>query len=89
MSGFEVKQIRSSKITGYPEAGSDEEVRPERLTAILKVNREGYVPENVQLRTRIDDLMFTAEFDAKALKSLDSDELVNSVAISESLKIIE
>jgi hypothetical protein len=88
MSGFEIQHNRFRKISGVTETHID---KPEhnRLRAIVKVNVDGYVPEHVELRQRIDGEMFTAEFDSDLLDELEEDEGVASVAVSEKLDIIE
>ncbi len=88
MSGFSVRQNQHRKVTGFRTpsraAGSDE-----RLTAIITVNVDGYIPVYVDLRSRISADMFTAEFNASLLGRLERDPAVKSVAVSEKLHIIE
>ncbi len=59
------------------------------LSAIIKVNEDGYVPKGVTVRSKIDDTMFTGVFEAHLLKKLDRDANVKSVAVSRRLQIIE
>lgn len=88
MGGFEIQKNQYSKVSGIAEARLDK-LEPNRLRAIVKVNVEGYVPDNVELRQRIDGEMFTAEFGSDLLDQLEKDEHVASVAVSERLNIIE
>ena len=88
MSGFSVQPNRYKKVTGI--SMNEDLEQPDRiLRAILKVDRENYIPDSVDLRERIDGMMFTAEFPASKLQSLESDEHVESVAVSKYLDIIE
>lgn len=88
MGGLEIRQNRYRKITGFASRDvTDQEIH--RLRAIVKVNVDGYVPEHVDLRQRIDGKMFTAEFDSDVLDQLEVDRSINSVAISDKLDIIE
>ncbi|ETX13540.1 hypothetical protein OCH239_09685 [Roseivivax halodurans JCM 10272] len=88
MSGFQVQQNRLRKISGVSHADSGKH-DCNRLRAIVKVQVRGYVPEHVSVRQRIDDEMFTAEFDPAVLDELETDDAVISVAVSERLGIID
>jgi hypothetical protein len=70
---------RPAKVTGgvtdWPEQG--------RVKAIVKVQHAGHVPERVTLRSRIDEQMFTCEFDVGDLEHIAADPLVESIAASE------
>ncbi len=88
MSGFEIQRNRFRKVSGVSESDLDK-AEHSRLRAIVKVNVEGYVPKDVELRKRIDDEMFTAEFAPDVLEKLERDESVSSVAVSRKLDIIE
>lgn len=59
------------------------------VRAIIKVNRPGYVPEGIKVRSKIDDEMFTAEFGAFLLETLEDDDGVMSVAVSKRLRMID
>lgn len=88
MAGFNVKKNHGRKVTGSSVGEENVDVH-KILTAIIKVNIGGYVPTDVDLRSRIDDHLFTAEFESGVLERLEEDEGVESVAISEALGIIE
>ncbi len=88
MGGFEIQKNRYSKVSGVAEAKHDK-LETNKLRAIIKVNVEGYVPDHVELRQRIDGEMFTAEFASDLLDRLEEDERVASVAVSEKLDIID
>ncbi len=57
------------------------------VTAIIKVNRSGYRPAGVKLRSEIDGTMFTAEFPAEMLETLGKDECIDSVSLSRPLQV--
>jgi hypothetical protein len=61
----------------------------ETLTAIFKVTRPRYVPEQVNLRARIDDEVFTGSFSAGCLSALHKDKKIASVEIARPMKVIE
>ena len=88
MADFKVQQNRYRKVTGLTEAGPDDKSAG-KLRAIVKVNVDGYVPENVEVRQRIDDTMFTADFFSERLDQLEADDSVASVAVSKKLDTIE
>lgn len=88
MTGFTVRPNRFAKTTGYAEPRTPLE-SARRLTAVLKVSEDGYVPDNVDVRARIDGTMFTAEFPADVLKRLEADKRVISVSIAEKMDIVE
>ncbi|WP_448624377.1 hypothetical protein [Geodermatophilus sp. URMC 64] len=50
-----------------------------RSRVIVKVRKPGYVPEGFALRTRVDDLMFTADAGEADLASAAADPDVESV----------
>ena len=51
------------------------------VTAIIKVREASYVPPGVEVRARIDETMFTASCRADALKRLEDDPKVESIAL--------
>ena len=60
-----------------------------KVEAIIKVNREGYVPAGVSVRSRIDGQMFTGEFKAGVLQQIETDENVVSVSVAKRLRFID
>ena len=56
------------------------------VSAIVKVREAHYVPAGLTLRSRIDDKIFTATCRAAALRDLDRDPLVESVALTQKLR---
>lgn len=82
------KANRFRKVTGEValEAGSAAEGA---MQAIIKVKEDGYVPEGVTVRSKIDGTMFTAEFATELLDALEKDSNVRSVAVSRTLRIID
>lgn len=51
---------------------------PERF--IVKVRQANYVPDGFDVRTRIDELMFTAEADPQAARAASDDPVVESIS---------
>jgi hypothetical protein len=60
-----------------------------QISAIVKVRRPNYVPPGLTVRSRIDDLMFTASGRAGALRHLDDDPDVESVALPRPLPNVD
>lgn len=58
------------------------------LEAIIKVRQPNYVPAGVTPRATIDDTMITGSFMACDLSQIESDPLVESVAVSKNLRTI-
>jgi hypothetical protein len=56
------------------------------VTAIVKVKRAGYRPACVKVRGEIDAHLFTAEFPAEELDSLEKDPEVAAVSLSRRLQ---
>jgi hypothetical protein len=56
------------------------------ITAIIKVKKTGYRPAGVTMRGEISGTMFTAEFPAEKLVSLENDSGVVSVSVSRKLQ---
>ncbi|HZM78829.1 MAG TPA: hypothetical protein VFC19_24135 [Candidatus Limnocylindrales bacterium] len=52
---------------------------PDSVRVIVKVRNPGYVPEGFEVRSRIDDIMFTAEASEAALTAAAGDPQVKSV----------
>ena len=68
-----------------PLEGAAESLPPDQVvTAIFRV-RDGYVPPQVAVRSRIDQEMFTGSFAAKHLTELKADKNVISVALNQRL----
>lgn len=87
MADFKITSQSHSKVTGLGELRSGDHAAT--YSAILKVTTGGYVPDGVALRRRIDATMFTADVPEDELATLEADDQVESVAISERLDIIE
>ena len=59
------------------------------VTAIVQVNEPGYVPVGVDVRARISESIFTAEFRAAVLQALEGDPKVKSIALSRPQQLID
>lgn len=77
------------KVSG-PLAQSLDDVDPdELLSAIVKVNEAGYVPEAADERARVSETLFTANVRRAALDKLEDDPRVVSVELSKRLGLID
>jgi hypothetical protein len=77
-----------------PEASGDDELSRAELRAtptrsgdpagptrvIVKVTRPGYVPDGFTVRSRVDDVLFTAEARPDAIRAAMDDPAVESIA---------
>ena len=75
-----------SKVTGIKHR---EPEGNEMVLAIVKVSEPDYVPYCTRLRSRIDRHMFTAECRYAAVSMLKADPRVESVALQETLRMID
>jgi len=81
--------LQKVEYTGTTSMAGDEIDPDDSLTAIIKVSEPHYVPEEVDVRSRIDPTLITASFKGKSLKNLQSDPKVESVSLSRKLQSIE
>lgn len=81
---MEKRKLSKSKTTGKGAVA----VGPE-LSVIVHVRKANYVPEWVSLRSKITDLIFTADINKADLNKLEADEQVSSVSINERLDSLE
>lgn len=79
-------EFKKLELTSAPKEAPDPHAT---VTAIIKVNRDGYVPEGVEVRARVDGTMFTAALTAGRLELLEDDPDVASVALSKPLAQID
>lgn len=69
-----------------PDIKRGQPVDAERIvTAIVKVRQENYHPDFLAVRRQISKRIFTAEFQAKVLPNIQSDPLVETVSLAETL----
>lgn len=61
----------------------------QQVKAIVRVSEGGYVPPGVNVRSRIDDQIFTAEMPADRVPALREDARVVSVEVSHPLQKID
>jgi hypothetical protein len=73
---------------GQPPAGTSPS-SPEsgRTRVIVKVRKPGYVPDGFTLRTRVDDLLFTAEAREADVTAAAADPDVESVERGRALRL--
>lgn len=77
--------LRFSKDVGGPIGpGSDDP--DETLPVIVKVNEPRYVPNGFEVRTWIDDLLYTAEASRADVDAADADPNVHSIDRSRRLR---
>ncbi len=61
----------------------------ETLEAIFKVRSKEHVPAKVNPRASIDSTMFTGTFLARDLDAIEADPLVESIAVSKTLRVVD
>lgn len=81
---MEKRKLSKSKTTGKGAAA----VGPE-LSVMVHVRKANYVPEWISVRSKITDLIFTADINKADLNKLEEDEQVSSVSINERLDSLE
>lgn len=87
---FEVERIEGARKVSGPLADSLGDMPAnETLSAVVKVNEAGYVPEATDQRARISDTLFTANVRRDLLDALEEDPRVVSVELSERLGLID
>jgi hypothetical protein len=59
------------------------------VEAIIKVKLADYIPESLEVRSRIDELMFTTRTTKGKLEAVRKDPKVQSVQESEPIKFVE
>jgi hypothetical protein len=80
----ELKKLESVPPSTLKAAGRDEMV-----TVIVHVKEPNYVPPQVQVRARIDPMLFTATLPIALLSELEADPKVQSMALSRPQKLID
>ena len=58
------------------------------VAVTIKVKEAGYVPDGVEVRSRIDDYFFTANIEACHFNNLNDDPLVESFAAASQQRMI-
>lgn len=87
---FEVERIEGARKVSGPLADSLGDMPAnETLSAVVKVNEAGYVPDATDQRARISDTLFTANVRRDLLDALEEDPRVVSVELSERLGLID
>ncbi len=92
LRSFKKSPQQLKKVKGAERLLLDSEAEDEDgfdVELIVKVNAPGYVPPEIELRTRIDDTMFTGNTAVSNLKNLDMAEKVQSISVTKRLRIIE
>jgi hypothetical protein len=84
-----LEDLEKVEFAGTTSLAGNEIDQDETLTAIIRVNEPDYVPQGVDVRSRIDSTILTGSFLAKSLKKLQSDPKVQSVSLSRKLHKIE
>jgi hypothetical protein len=81
---IKLSDLKKLEATSAPRAESIAAGEP--VTVIIKVEREDYVPPGVDVRSRIDKMLFTASAPMAVIEGLERDPLVKSVAFPESIR---
>ncbi len=85
---FESKPSRfDEQAGGRPAAGAAGEGRDGPTRVIVKVRKRGYVPAGFDVRTRVDDLLFTAEASEADLVTAGADPDVESIERGRRLRL--
>jgi hypothetical protein len=89
----DLKQLKRmsdlGKLESAPASVLGEEGGDPMLTAIMQVTVPHYVPPEVQVRARIDPLLFTAEFPRESLSELEGDPRVKSISLARPQQLID
>jgi hypothetical protein len=75
-----IDDLKESK--GPPEEGDP----ARKMEAVFQAREPGYVPAGVELRSRIDDYLFTGSFEAQQLESLHNDKRIVSIETGTPIK---
>jgi len=59
------------------------------VSVTVKVNKPGYVPKGVKVRSRIDEYFFTANTPAKNLNEMSNDPLIVSFSPARTVRMIK
>lgn len=87
---MERKKLNEGKVTGTIKSRSARtKSTNEKLALIVKVKEPGYVPEGFQVRTRINEYLFTAEGAPAAVQSNRHNDAIESISINEPLQMID
>lgn len=63
-----------------------ESFEPDTIVSfIIQVKQENYVPQELQVRSKIDGFIFTAQCLAKDLNILENDPLIDNISIATKL----
>lgn len=88
----DLKQLKKiselDKVESAPATSAKEATEGEELAAIVRVREPGYVPENVTVRARMDDTMFTASIPRDALSTVAKDSKVQSVSLARAQSLV-
>lgn len=60
-----------------------------KVSLIVKVKKEGYVPEGLAVRKKISPWIFTADASIDAVKKLQNNKDIESISFNESLPLID
>lgn len=89
----ELKQLKKlsdlKKLEAAPQSALKHITADQVVMAIVQVNEPGYVPADLDVRARISDSIFTAEFRAAVLQALEADPKVKSIALSRPQQLID
>lgn len=80
-----LEDLEKVEFAGTTSLAGDEIDQDATLIAIISVNEPDYIPEGVDVRSRIDSTMLTGSFLAKSLEKIQSDPKVQSVSLSRKL----
>lgn len=82
---MERRKLSKSKM----EFSGGKEQKSGLVSVIVKVNKPGYVPDELNLRSRIDPYMFTADTQAECIDKIKDNTAVESISVNRSLPRID
>lgn len=88
---MERKKLGRSKITSStpPQPQVNEKASEGKVSVIVKVKTPGYVPEGFDVRSRINDYIFTADSSLGAVQSHEHNDDIVSISESDHSEMID
>ncbi|MGC2236793.1 MAG: hypothetical protein WA584_11570 [Pyrinomonadaceae bacterium] len=84
--GISLDNLEKVELTGTTASSVK---KGDTVTAIFKVKKANYVPDGVKPRARINAKIFTGSFKSDEVGKIESDENVESISLSQTLRMIK
>lgn len=82
---MDYSKLKKLELNQYPLNN----IKPDQIVeAIIKVKENNYIPEDITVRSRISEFLFTAQFQGKFLEDLENNPLIDTISISKKLPLI-